>query len=201
MTPISLNRTMTSNTPAMLSAGQSRPARLAVSWVVGVVVGVGVLSGCAHTALPSAVNADAPPQWFAALPKESLDTSLPHNASLSSLSQWWQLQNDPLLVELIDAAQRVGPSVIAARANIEQARAARTISGGALLPSLDAVGSVSRASGAAGPQGGGAGGATSASSPSPSSGGSGSGGSGSAVATTAQLGLQASWEIDVFGKV
>jgi NodT family efflux transporter outer membrane factor (OMF) lipoprotein len=100
---------------------------------------------------------------------------------LRSLSTWWQQQNEPLLVELIDAAQRVGPSVIMARANIEQARAARRISDGALLPSLAGLASVSRGSV---PQGGGTSGT----------------GSGSTIATTAQLGLQASWELDVFGK-
>ena len=207
MTPVSSNQTACDNSPATSAGGQSGLTRLAVTWAMGVGFGVGLLSGCAHTAPPNAVNADAPPQWFSALPKESLGVSLPHNASLSSLSQWWQLQNDPLLVELIEAAQRVGPSVIAARANIEQARAARAVSGGSLLPSLDAVGSVSRASGVSGataPQGGG----TSASNPNGSSNANGSstpnglssGSSGSTIATTAQLGLQASWEIDVFGK-
>ena len=49
-------------------------------------------------------------------------TSLPHNGSLSSLSQWWQQQNDALLVDMISAAQIVSPSVITARSNIQQAQ-------------------------------------------------------------------------------
>ena len=154
-----------------------RIARLATSLAFG----VSLLAGCAVTSPPGAVGADLPPQWYAAVPAPTLDAGVAHDASLSGLSRWWQLQNDALLVELIDAAQRVGPSVITARANIAQARAARSISGGALLPSLDGVGSLSRGSAA---QGG-----------APSG-----GGPGSVVSTTAQLGLQASWEVDVFGK-
>lgn len=154
-----------------------RIARLATSLAFG----VSLLAGCAVTSPPGAVGADLPPQWYAAVPAPTLDAGVAHDASLSGLSRWWQLQNDALLVELIDAAQRVGPSVITARANIAQARAARSISGGALLPSLDGVGSLSRGSAA---QGG-----------APSG-----GGPGSLVSTTAQLGLQASWEVDVFGK-
>ena len=145
-----------------------------------------LLSGCAALSPPADMDAPMPPQWYASLPANPAGAGLPHSASLGNLSAWWQLQNDPLLVELIDAAQRVSPTVITARANIAQARANRNISGGALLPSLDGVGSVSRGSfGSAGASSSAAGAA---------------GGSGSAIATTQQLGLQASWEIDVFGK-
>ena len=151
--------------------------------LVGLMAGVALLAGCAVTSPPGAIDADVPPQWYAALPGNNITTGagLPHNAKLSNLFQWWQLQNDAVLVELIDAAQRVGPSVITARANIEQARALRSVSSGALLPSLDGVGSISRGSSLAGPSGG-------------------AGGGGSVIATTSQLGLQGSWEIDVFGK-
>ena len=146
--------------------------------LVSLMAGMALLAGCAVTSPPGAIDADVPPQWYAALPGNNTTTGagLPHNANLGHLSQWWQLQNDAVLVELIDAAQRVGPSVITARANIERARALRSVSSGALLPSLDGVGSISRGTAAQG------------------------GGSGQAVATTSQLGLQGSWEIDVFGK-
>ena len=158
-------------------------AKLAASLVTGTVL----LAGCAVTSPPGSVDAVVPPQWNASLPAAAAGTGLPHNASLGALAQWWKLQNDMLLVELIDAAQRVSPSIMTARTNIAQARAARSISGGALLPSLDGVGSLSRGSQ---PQGGASGGS-----------GSGSGGGfGSVVSTSAQLGVQASWEIDVFGK-
>ena len=152
--------------------------------LVSVTLGTALLGGCAVSSPPGAVDAEVPPQWYAALPGSGTTTGegLPHNAKLGNLSRWWQLQNDALLVELIDAAQRVGPSVVTARANIEQARALRSISAGALLPSLDAAGNISRSASAIGPFG------------------SGAGGAGTALVTTSQLGLQGSWEIDVFGK-
>ena len=102
--------------------------------------------------------------------------SLPHNGSITSLSQWWQLQNDPLLVELIDAAQAVSPSVITARSNIQQAQAARDVSAAALLPTLDAAGNATR------------------SLPPPAN------RTAPALVNSAQLGLQTSWEIDLFGQ-
>ena len=127
-----------------------------------------LITGCASTpAPPASLQANTPSQWF---------SPLPHNGSLASLSQWWQQQNDPLLVELIDAAQTVSPTIITARSNIEQARASRAASEAALLPTLDAIGSISR------------------SVPAPVN---------RAIAVPvnyAQLGLQTSWELDMFGQ-
>lgn len=110
-----------------------------------------------------------PPQWQA---------PLPHAGSLADLSQWWQAQGDPLLVELIDAAQNASPDVASARSRIVQARAARTTADAALLPGVDASVSAARE-------------------PSQTLGGNGQPIGG--VATTVQGGLQASWEIDLFG--
>ena len=138
-----------------------------------------VLGGCTATAPPATVPIAAPAQWYATLPSWvaiNSTSSLPHSGSLTSLSQWWQQQNDPLLVELIEAAQAVSPSVITARANIEQAVATRAASEAALLPSLDATGNISRSQ------------------------------SGPINRTilpptnAAQVGLQTSWELDLFGQ-
>lgn len=144
------------------------------------------LAGCAATAPPATVSISTPPQWYAPLPPGSSNSSttptttnadsLPHNGSLTGLSQWWQQQNDPLLVELIEAAQAVSPSVITARSNIEQAAATRTKSGAALLPTLDATTSVSRS--LSGP--------VNRTVP--------------PVTNLGQLGLQTSWEMDLFGQ-
>jgi outer membrane protein, multidrug efflux system len=121
------------------------------------------LAGCATPAAPPAGTAPAAPaQWQA---------PLPHNGNLTDLTQWWQQQGDPLLVQLIEAAQAASPTVGTAKSRIEQARAARTIAGAALLPTLDA--SVGASRGNTQP-------------PLP-------------LATTVQGGLQAAWEIDVFG--
>ncbi|MGH6640135.1 MAG: efflux transporter outer membrane subunit [Polaromonas sp.] len=134
------------------------------------------LAGCAVQPPAAPVAVAIAPQWQAPLPAGSSMAALPHQGSLSQLSLWWQQQNDPLLVELIMAAEAVSPSIASARSNIEQARASRVASGAALLPTLDATASVSRSrlaptNGAAAP-----------------------------ITTAGQAGLQASWEIDLFGQ-
>ena len=142
------------------------------------------LTGCAVNAPPPTVAVAAPPQWYATVPKAvsgsaaiTSATSLPHNGSLSSLSQWWQQQNDALLVDMISAAQIVSPSVITARSNIQQAQASRTASSAALLPTLDAVGSFSRSKSAP----------LNRNNAAP-------------INSAALMGLQTSWESDLFGQ-
>lgn len=144
-----------------------------------------VLGGCAVTAPPPTVTVAAPPQWYASLPKTATpgtaavpDNSLPHGGSLTSLSQWWQQQNDALLVELISAAQIVSPSVISARSKIQQAQASLTTASAALLPTLDAQGSASRSVSAP----------LTRNTPAP-------------INKAAGIGLQTSWEIDLFGQI
>ncbi|HSV54663.1 MAG TPA: efflux transporter outer membrane subunit [Burkholderiaceae bacterium] len=120
------------------------------------------LAACATTSQPEQAPLASPAQWQA---------PLPHNGNLTDLTQWWQQQGDPVLVQLIEAAQAASPSISTAKSRIDQARAARTIAGAALLPALD--GSVSASRGNTQP-------------PQP-------------LATTVQAGLQASWEVDLFG--
>nr|WP_315426997.1 efflux transporter outer membrane subunit [uncultured Albidiferax sp.] len=120
------------------------------------------LSACASTAPPTSAPAQAPAQWQA---------PLPHQGQLGDLASWWQRLDDPLLVQLIDAAQSVSPSVASAASRISQARATAVGAGAALVPSLDATASASR-------------GISQPAVP---------------IATTAQAGLQAAWEIDLFG--
>ncbi len=120
------------------------------------------LGGCAITRPPAVVDAPVPQQWHA---------PLPHNGAVADLGRWWQQWGDPLLVELIVAAQAVSPSLATARARIEEARATRTAAGAALLPSLDGSASLSRGN---------------TQPPLP-------------LTTTAQLGLQTAWELDLFG--
>jgi multidrug efflux system outer membrane protein len=137
-----------------------------------------LLAGCAtvdtsHHTPPAPV----PAQWQAPLPPAGTTAALPHGGSLAGLSQWWQLQNDPLLVELIMAGEAVNPDVSTARSNIEQARASRVASSAAMLPTLDAVASASRGRSAP---------INRAAAP--------------PIATTLEAGLQAAWEIDLFGQ-
>ncbi len=125
------------------------------------------LAGCAAQPAAAPVAAAIPAQWQA---------PLPHGGSLTGLAQWWQQQNDPLLVELIMAAEAVSPSIASALSNIEQARASRAASAAALLPTLDATASLNRSRSPP---------VNRAAQP---------------ITTTGQAGLQASWEIDLFGQ-
>jgi NodT family efflux transporter outer membrane factor (OMF) lipoprotein len=122
-----------------------------------------LLAGCALPRPPAAVNAQAAPRWHA---------PLPHGGTLADLTQWWQQFNDPVLVDLVAAAQTVNASVASSGRRIAEARAARTNARAALLPTLDASTSASRGNSQSGLP---------------------------LLATTVQSGLQASWEIDLFG--
>ncbi|MFN7727092.1 MAG: efflux transporter outer membrane subunit [Rubrivivax sp.] len=86
----------------------------------------------------------------------------------------WLLQHgDPALPPLVQAAQRASATVAQAGARIEHARAARTAAGAALLPGVNGVATLGR--GLADP--------------------------GGVLATSANAGLQARWELDLFGSV
>ena len=121
-----------------------------------------VLNGCALTAPPARVEAPAPATWQA---------GAPHDASVSQLANWWRQGGDPLLAELIEAAQAASPTLSAARARIAQARAQQSAAGAALLPSIDGAVSINRASQQ----------------------------STLPLGTTSQAGFQTAWEIDLFG--
>ena len=121
------------------------------------------LAGCALSRPPASVTAPAPPGWQA---------PLPHGGALTDLKQWWQQFNDPLLIDLIEAAQGASPTVASAGSRIAQARTNRSTAGAALLPTLDGSLSASR-------------GNTQAGLP--------------VAATSVQAGVQAGWEIDLFG--
>jgi len=92
------------------------------------------------------------------------------SASAVSLSTWWQDFHDPLLAELIQQALLANPNITAAQAALQQARALRDVKLAATRPQVTVSGSVQR----------------NKSENSPSSIGYSSG-------------LDASWELDVFG--
>ena len=120
------------------------------------------LAACAVQRPAAHVDAPVPTAWQA---------PLPHHGQVADLEHWWERQGDPLLVELITAAQVASPDLAQARARLVQARAAQVAARAALLPSLDGQASASRGFDA---QVG-------------------------ALASSAQLAAQASWEIDLFG--
>lgn len=150
-----------------------------------------MVTGCASLApAPAPVAVAAPAaQWQAPLPGANAATpaatpattpattsagaaaSLPPTDRSAELKRWWLQFNDTPLAQLIDAAQAASPSVLAARSRIEQARAARVAGGAALGPTVDARAGLSRSR-------------ADLSTP---------------ILTSATVGLQAAWELDLFG--
>jgi outer membrane protein, multidrug efflux system len=159
-----MRTTMTSTSNQNLTP--ARPVALAL-----LLAAAALASGCA--VLPGAGDASADAKAATLPPKfpTQWQSPLPHNGNLADMRQWWQRLGDPLLVELIEAGQAASPSLASAKSRIVQARATRTSSSAALLPTLDASLAASR-------------GATQLGVP---------------VASTVQAGLQAGWEIDLFG--
>lgn len=98
---------------------------------------------------------------------------LPHGGSMGRLADWWKQFDDPLLVDLIAAAQKESASIASAGARIAQARASAVAADVANLPSLDGQASVSRGPLIIGPT--------------------------AILRTQSQAVLQSSWEIDLFG--
>lgn len=121
-----------------------------------------VVSGCANLMPPAQVPMVVAPAWYA---------PLPHQGSVSSLADWWQQQGDPLLAELIVAAQAASPSVAQALSRVATTRANQAAANAALIPNLSAQASASR-------------GVSQIDVP---------------VATSLQAGVQASWELDLIG--
>ena len=124
--------------------------------------GVLLLAACAVPRPPEKVAPSAPPDWHA---------PLPHGGTLADLRRWWEQFDDPLLVDLIGAAESASPDIASAGTRIAEARSARAAARSALLPSLDANASAVR----------------------------GNAQTGIPLSTIVQGGLQSQWEIDLFG--
>ncbi len=93
-------------------------------------------------------------------------------APAADLSRWWQTLHDPLLTELVEEALQASPDLRTARALLRQARASRAAAGAANFPAVTASGSASRSKS-----------------------------DGDATHEAYRLGMDASWEIDLFGGV
>lgn len=120
------------------------------------------LTACAVSRPAPEVVAPLPAQWQA---------PLPHGGQAAHLANWWAQWNDPLLGELIAAAQDVSPTLAGASARLTQAQAARVTAESALAPGVNASLGVSRGNDPA---------------PLP-------------LASRAQSSLQAAWELDLLG--
>ncbi|MET0682111.1 MAG: efflux transporter outer membrane subunit [Casimicrobiaceae bacterium] len=89
----------------------------------------------------------------------------------SSLAQWWLRFDDPLLAQLIGQAMQANTSVTSAEAAVRQARALRDVSAAALLPFVSGSASAQRSSAG-----------------------------GKSLGNSFRTGLDASWELDIFGE-
>jgi multidrug efflux system outer membrane protein len=125
------------------------------------------LSNCSHGPV-NAYTPQAPAtNWI-----EPLPNNLAHAGKLGNLKSWWQQFNDPLLLQLIESAQKVSPDIETAKFHVVAAEAALTVAKAQLLPSVTADANASRnQNGIIFP-----------------------------VGNTASIGANASWELDVWGK-
>ena len=131
------------------------------------------LSGCSIFPPYIAPEIQTPPTWQA---------TPPHQGQITSLVNWWQQFNDPVLVVLLEKAESDSPTLDKALAAIQSARANIVTSNAQGLPALNASTAASHAKNAGG------------------SGGFNSAGS-SNIATSTSGKLDASWEIDLFGGI
>ncbi|MDP2769641.1 MAG: efflux transporter outer membrane subunit [Giesbergeria sp.] len=131
----------------------------------------------AALALLAGCASTAPPG--AALPKPPVptawsatpDTRAVPAAVATPLAQWWQRFGDPQMTDLVAQALQAHTSVRSARAALQQARAQAQVQQAGLLPSVNTSGSAQRSR------------------------------SGGSTGNNFQLGFDAAWEPDVFGRL
>ncbi|MEN9868214.1 MAG: hypothetical protein RL748_3804, partial [Pseudomonadota bacterium] len=124
-----------------------------------------LIPACTTLPGPTRIEPPLPSQWHAPLPPVNT------RSKQTDLRQWWQNQNDPLLLRLIDAAQTASPGIAQAWSRIQSARLTLASAELARLPNLDASASATRSRPLAGLP----------------------------AETTRSLNLQTAWEADLFG--
>jgi len=134
-----------------------------------------MLGGCAVGSNYQPPALKAPVRWTESQEQAKTTCALEEIA-------WWKVFGDPMLDRLIADAAKSNLDLEQTRARIVQARANVTAAGAALLPTVEATGSVTRSQG----------GINTTTSSTPSS-------VATAAGTIFQAGFDASWEIDVFG--
>jgi multidrug efflux system outer membrane protein len=135
-------------------------ARARLAWAG---VAAALAAGC--TIAPPVADAPRLPQGWSA--------PLPHGGTLADLGAWWSQFDDPLLVELIESAQRENGTVATAAARIAETRAALRGAGASNWPQVGANANLRRSEAVAGVP--------------------------FSKMTTTSIGLDSSWEIDLFG--
>lgn len=105
-----------------------------------------------------------------AIPFQWSSANVAQSTPTFSLKNWWQRFNDPQLTALVTQALQANTSVRTAQATLQQARAVRDVNAAGLSPSLSASGSAQRGKS-----------------------------DGSDTRNSLRTGLDARWEIDIFG--
>jgi outer membrane protein, multidrug efflux system len=151
---------------------------------VGVMSLVVIASGCAM--LDEFTQKFNPRQTVAEtkLP-DNWRAPLPHGGELNNLNEFWQRYPNPVLLELINSAQQHAPTLATALANLADAKTNRVRANAARLPKLDANASASRA--------------LQQPKDMEFSGGQSNFGIINVPVNTTQVGLQAAWELDLYG--
>ncbi len=98
-------------------------------------------AACALTSCKMGPDYERPPQ---AMPTTYKSTTQPTTAPALT-SQWWQLFGDPQLNSLEESAVAGNPTILAAMARVEQARAAARITGSQFYPTITLDPSIQRA--------------------------------------------------------
>jgi NodT family efflux transporter outer membrane factor (OMF) lipoprotein len=139
---------------------------------------LGIFTGCAVGPDYVAPEIPMPPAWHA----ELRGGAMAQPGDPQALASWWTTLNDPILTSLIERALQGNLDLKKAQARLREARARRGISQADLFPTLNATGSATYSRGS----------------------GDISTAQGSTAITAGDsysVGLDASWELDVFGGV
>jgi outer membrane protein, multidrug efflux system len=137
------------------------------------------LASCAVGPTYTAPTLPLPAAWVA---------PLPHEGNTAKLKDWWAAWGDPVLVELIENAQRENATVTAAAARIDAARATVTSVASPFWPGVEAKASDNRSRNSQGNQ-------------NSNQGQGGSTGGGQSTSRNRSASLDALWELDLFGSV
>ena len=130
--------------------------------------------GLAMTALALSGCAVGPDYKQTEAEQPQWHSAVPHGGKVEDLGKWWEQLNDPLLSDLILGTEQGNPTLDMALAKLNEARANDAASTGAYYPTLSAGASATRSRMAFGQQ--------------------------VILQTNNKIGLDASWELDLFGK-
>ncbi len=165
--------------------GFSRPGGRGIASILPVLLML-LFSGCAVGPDYRPPQMPVPAAWDGVKAVEAAGESVA-TPRPPDLAQWWKGFDDPVLTSLVERAVGSNLDLKQARARIRQARGTLGIAGADLWPTVDSSASYRRS----GPGGGGSG--------SVSVDGTTISGSGGGDRDLFQAGLDASWELDVFG--